>query len=126
MPAQRGRRAGSPTGAHRYPRTARVNQLLREVIADELERIADLEPRLGILSVTAVVVEADLRHATVYLSSLSEQAVEVLDEQRSRLQSAIAKQVRMKRTPLLAFVADPAVAEGARIEDIIRDLGGQE
>jgi ribosome-binding factor A len=122
MPDRRGRRAGSPTGAHRYPRTARVNELLREVIADELKRIAANDPRIGFASVTAVSVEPDLRRATVYLSSLGEEAVEVLTEERARVQAAIAKQVRLKRTPLLVFAADPAIASGARIEDIIRTL----
>ena len=36
----------------RYPRTARVNEVLREVVADELERIDD--ERLGITTVTGV------------------------------------------------------------------------
>ena len=51
----------------RYPRTARVNEVLREVVAEELERIDD--ERLGITTVTAVEVDPDLRHAVVWLSS---------------------------------------------------------
>ena len=56
----------------RSPRSARVNEVLREVIADELERIDD--ERLGVTSVTSVDVDPDLRHAAVYLSSLSDEA----------------------------------------------------
>ena len=52
----------------RYPRMARVNEVVREVIADELERLSD--PRLGLVTVTGVDVSADLRHATVYYSAL--------------------------------------------------------
>lgn len=122
MPDRRGRRAGSPSGAHRYPRTARVNRVLREVVADELERVGADDPRLGLLTVTAVEVDGDLRHAKVWLSSLGDDTAEALEEQRLRLQGAIARQVRMKHTPLLSFAADPAIASGARIEQIIKEL----
>jgi ribosome-binding factor A len=125
MPDRRGRRAGSPTGAHRYPRVARVNRVLREVVADELERVGADDPRLALITVTAVEVDPDLRHAKVWLSSLPEATADALEERRAHLQSAIATQVRLKRTPLLSFAADPAIATGARIDDIIRGLGGE-
>ncbi len=51
----------------RYPRTARVNEVVREVLADELERLSD--PRLGLVTLTDVEVSADLRHADVYYSA---------------------------------------------------------
>ena len=65
-----------PTDAHdaagkpprRYPRTARVNEVVREALGDELERLSD--PRLGLVTVTGVDVNADLRQATVYYSAL--------------------------------------------------------
>jgi ribosome-binding factor A len=47
---------------------ARVNEVVRETIADELERLSD--PRLGLVTVTGVEVSPDLRHATVYYSAL--------------------------------------------------------
>ena len=52
----------------RYPRMVRVNEVVREVVADELERLSD--PRLGLVTVTCVDVSNDLRHATVYYSAL--------------------------------------------------------
>jgi ribosome-binding factor A len=50
--------------ARPYPRRARVNEIVREVLADEIERLSD--PRLGLVTVTGVDVSPDLRHATVY------------------------------------------------------------
>ena len=47
-------------------------------------------------------------------------------DSRRRLQAAIARQVRLKWTPELAFEADPAIASGARVEDILRDLRKEE
>lgn len=105
-----------------YARTARVNEVLRQVLADQLERMEDLDGRLGMLTITAVQCDPDLRHATVLLSSLSDEEAEALAAGRVRLQSAISREVRMKRTPQLRFAADPAVAAGQRIEDILRGL----
>ena len=53
----------------RYPRTARLNELLREIVAEELERIGD--DRLELVAVTSVVVEPDLRRAVVYFDTLA-------------------------------------------------------
>ena len=105
-----------------FPRTARVNEVLREVIADEIERMADGDERLRMVTVTAVEVTPDLSHATVYLSSLSESAAEALAAQRVQLQASIGRQIRMKRTPHLEFAPDPAVAHGRRVEEILRQL----
>lgn len=115
MSGQRGSSRG-------YGRMARVNQVLRQVLADELERLEEFDERLGMLTITAVQCDPDLRHATVLFSSLSEQESEALAEVRVRLQAAISREVRIKRTPQLRFEADPAVAAGQRIEDILRSL----
>lgn len=109
----------------RYPRTARLNEALREVLAEELERVIDDDPRLEMVTVTGIDTEPDLRHATVYYSSLGEHTDDALAEQRHRLQSAIARQLRLKRTPQLSFILDPAVTNGRIIEDILRGLNEQ-
>jgi ribosome-binding factor A len=108
--------------AKRYPRSARVNEILREVLADELERLEDHDERLGLLTVTAVQCDPDLRHALVLFSSLGEEEEQALADVRVRLQAAVSTQVRLKRTPQLRFAADPAVAEGLKIEEILRRL----
>ncbi|HET9691385.1 MAG TPA: ribosome-binding factor A [Acidimicrobiales bacterium] len=115
-------RRGRQQAPARYPRQVRVNENLREVLADALERIAGDDARLELATITAVQCDPDLRHATVLMASLGPEEAAALDEARVRLQAAISSQVRMKRTPLLRFQADPAVATGARIEDLIREL----
>jgi ribosome-binding factor A len=101
---------------------ARVNEVLREVLAEEIELVAGSDSRLELVTVTAVNCEPDLRHATVLLASLPEPARAALGEARTRLQAAVAHQVRLKRTPLLTFEADPAVAHGERVEEILRSI----
>ena len=105
-----------------YPRARRVNEVLREVLAEELERLADADERLRMLTVTSVETAADLRTATVYVDSLGPGAEAVLEERRAQLQRAVGRQVRLKRTPRLHFRPDPAVSAGARVDEILRRL----
>ena len=116
------RRAPKPVVVHKYPRMARVNEVLREVLADAIETEAGSDERLELVTVTGVECDPDLRHATVLLDSLPEPAGEALAEARPRLQAAIAREVRIKRTPQLSFEADPAVAYGERVEKLLREL----
>jgi ribosome-binding factor A len=109
-------------GKRGYPRAARVNEVLRQVLAEAIERMSDADERLLLLTVTAVTVDPDLRRAQVLFASLNDQAEAALDEARIRLQAVIASQVRMKRTPQLFFAPDPAVSTGQRVEDILREL----
>ncbi|HEX3542383.1 MAG TPA: ribosome-binding factor A [Acidimicrobiales bacterium] len=110
------------TSTRQYPRLARVNEVLREVLAEAIERLADSDDRLALLTVTAVSSDPDLAQATVLFASLSDDAQTALGEHRLRLQEVIAGQVRLRRTPKLAFAVDPAVTTGDRIEEILRHL----
>jgi ribosome-binding factor A len=113
------------TTARQYPRMARVNELLREIVADELERLDVSE--LVFVTVTGVDCSADLRHATVFFDGpgggdADEATIETLDEVRIRLQRAIATQARLKHTPELRFAPDPAVRAGEHIEAVLREV----
>ena len=111
----------------RYPRKLRVNEVVREAIADELERMSD--PRLGMVTVTGVDVASDLRHATVYYSALGREDEGTLDALRAaapHLRAALGRQVRLKYLPRLDFRSDPAIERGQRVEEIIRHLHDEE
>lgn len=119
----------SNRGPHDYPRTARLNEVVREIVAEELERIDD--ERLELVTVVAVECEADLRTATVSVSSLAGPEddpvlLEALGDHRRRLQSAINRQTRFKRTPELVFAADEVTRTANRIEEILRELDGDD
>lgn len=116
------RRAG---GSGRGPRTARLNHLLQEIIAEELGRIDD--ERLGLLTVVAVQVDGDLGRATVWYTSLAEDesdedVVAALEERRPALQAAVARQARIRRTPELVFLPDQVTRQAERLEDILREI----
>jgi ribosome-binding factor A len=99
----------------------RVNQVLRQVVAEELERLADAD-EMPMVTVTSVEVAGDMRTAVVYLASLDDETSIVLEEQRGHLQHLIGTQMTIKRTPRLSFRADPAIAAGSRVEELLRGL----
>jgi ribosome-binding factor A len=108
----------------RYQRTDRLNELLREVVADELERIGDdVDKRLRLATITGVSTVSDLAVATVYYSTLGDEAdvAAALEAQRHRLQRAVAAQVRARRTPVLSFRADPGILAGRQVDALLRD-----
>jgi ribosome-binding factor A len=111
--------------ARDFPRTARLNHLVHEIVAEEIERLDD--DRLGLFTVMAVEVEPDLRHAVVWYSSLSDpdgqaDLESALDQHRGRLRTAVGRQARLKRTPELAFRPDVVIPQAARVESILRDI----
>jgi ribosome-binding factor A len=117
-----GRQSFPAHGGARYARSLRINQVLREVLAEEIERLADADERLRLLTITSVETAPDLRNATVYLSTLEDEAAEALEERRTQLQRTVGRQMRIKRTPRLTFVADPAIRSGAAVEEALRRL----
>jgi len=103
----------------------RVNELMREVIgstiASELE-----DPRIGFVTVTSVDTSKDLRSARVYISVLGSEAereasLAGLRSSHGVLQSAIASQMRIKRTPTLTFHYDESPERGVRISRLLED-----
>lgn len=126
MPRRSGdRKRSRPATKRHYPRTARLNTLLQQIVADYLERVDD--ERLGFLTVTGVEVDADLNRAQVYISTLADEAqddeiLEAIAEYRKPIQAEIARSARIRKTPEVVFDFDPAVRTGARIEDILSAL----
>jgi ribosome-binding factor A len=109
----------------RYPRTARVNEVVLETLADEVERLSD--PRLGFVTLTGVDVSPDLRQAIVYYSVLGnpeqhDDTAVALKKARRHLRAVLGREVRLKYLPELIFREDPAIAQGQRVEEIIRNL----
>jgi ribosome-binding factor A len=101
----------------------RVNEVVHEAIADELERMSD--PRLELVTVTGVEVSPDLRHATVWYSALGrddDDLERALHAAGAHLRAALGRQVRLKYLPQLHFREDPSIETGERVEKILRGL----
>jgi ribosome-binding factor A len=106
-------------------RMRRVNESVREVVSEAVGQLQD--PRIGFVTVTAVETSPDLRHARVFVSVLGDarrrrRALAGLDAAHSVLQGALARELRLKRTPQLAFEYDPSVERGVRMTKLIDEL----
>ena len=111
----------------KFPRTARINEVVREVLAEELERMSD--PRLSMVTVTGVNVTRDLRHAKVYYAALGrhDDGIEAaLRKAAPHLRGVLGRQMRLKYLPELEFVLDPAIEHGQRVEEIIRSIHAED
>jgi len=103
----------------------RVNEAVREVVSEGLNELKD--PRIGFVTVTGVETSPDLRHARVYVSVLGSdrrraKTLVALAAARGVLQGRLADELRMKRTPQLAFEYDPTVERGVRMTQLIDEL----
>ena len=106
-----------------FSRTLRVNEVVREVLADELARLSD--PRLEMVTLTGVDVSPDLRNANVYYGALGRELDDVdaaLRAAAPHLRAVLGRQVRLKYLPRLEFHHDPALETGQRVEEIIRGM----
>jgi ribosome-binding factor A len=106
-------------------RMRRVNEVIREVLGAAITTELK-DPRIGFVTVTDVDTSPDLRAARVYVSVLGtqaerEQTLEGLRSSHGYLQSKIAAEVRIKRTPTLTFHYDESVERGARLSRLLDD-----
>ncbi len=110
-------------------RMRRVNEAVREVLASALGELKD--PRIGFVTVTGVETSPDLRQARVFVSILGSerkrvQSLKGLTAAHGVLQARLARELRLKRTPQLAFEYDPTVERGVRMTQLIDELAPDE
>ncbi|HET7485163.1 MAG TPA: 30S ribosome-binding factor RbfA [Solirubrobacterales bacterium] len=106
------------------PRMRRINEVLREVVGVAIAELSD--PRIGFVTVTSVETSPDLRAAKVYVSVLGSDeerkaTLAGLGSSHGVLQSKIAAETRMKRTPTLSFHYDETVEQGVRISRLLEE-----
>jgi ribosome-binding factor A len=105
----------------------------RERVADYLQRELSVliqrelrDPRLGMISVTAVEVSKDIAYAKVFFTRLgsdseeeAKPALEALDGAAGYLRSLLARDAPMRSVPRLRFVFDTSIGRGRDMEALI-------
>ena len=107
------------------PRMRRINEVLREVVGAAISNELS-DPRIGFVTITSVETSPDLRTAKVFVSVLGDEGereatLSGLRSSHGVIQSRIAAETRMKRTPTLSFHYDPTVESGMRISRLLDD-----
>jgi ribosome-binding factor A len=103
----------------------RVNEAVRQVLSEAVVELKD--PRIGFVTVTGVETSPDLRQARVYVSVLGSEEKQAeslagLTAAHGVLQARLGRELRLKRTPQLAFEYDPSVERGVRMTQLIDEL----
>ncbi|GBE23973.1 MAG TPA: 30S ribosome-binding factor RbfA [Actinobacteria bacterium] len=111
------------------PRIRKVNGLVQEIVAEAVAELID--PELGFVTITGVDCSPDLRKAVVYFSPLGtaeerKASGDALERATKRVQAEVARQVRMKFTPVIEFAVDTAVENGMRITRILGEIETEE
>lgn len=109
----------------------------REQLASSLQRAIGQriveglnDPRVsGMISVTAVEVSPDNRHANVLVSVLPESAerltLQGLTSAAGHIRSEVGKTLRLRSVPTLHFQLDASLKKEARVLDAIRKAVGE-
>lgn len=107
-----------------YKRTDRVSDAIRVELADILRtRVKD--PRIGFVTITAVALSDDLRHARVHVSTLEDQpdarrrALEGLTRATPFIRGELGRRLKLRYTPEVKFVEDEALENLYRINELL-------
>ena len=110
-------------------RHERVRELLKREIGEAIRREFNVNDA-GLITVNTVDVGGDLRSAVVFISILGtadqqKRGLQLLNDNRIRLQGMVGKSVVLKFTPTLKFVTDDSIVRGNRVLQIIEELEKQ-
>ncbi len=107
-------------------RHERVRELLKRALGEAIRREFNVSD-VGLITVNDLDVAGDLKSAVVFISILGnagqqKHGLEVLEQNRIRLQGLIAKSVVLKFTPTLKFIVDDSIVRGNRVLQILDEL----
>jgi ribosome-binding factor A len=109
-----------------FRRTDRINEQLRQeisiLIRDEVR-----DPRIGMVTITAVKASPELDHARIFLTVMGdekeqEETIEGLSKASPFIRGQLGRRLRMRRIPELHFEIDRMMAEATRIESLLREV----
>src|SRR4051794_4821579 len=106
-----------------YNRTDRVAELIQRELAILIQREVH-DPKVGIITITAVKVASDLSFAKVYITQLDdnkpiEQTLKVLNKLTKFLRFRLANTIELRIIPQLRFIYDASISEGNRLASLI-------
>ena len=104
-------------------RARKIADRIKVIVAEYLEfRLKD--ERLGFVTITDARVTGDLQHASVFYTVFGAEeqrkaTTAVLEANKGRIRSAVGKQIGIRLTPSLEFIADALPEGAAHIEDLV-------
>ncbi len=105
-------------------RIERVQRLLRAEISEVIQRKLK-DPRIGMVTITEVIVSPDLKNARVYISVLGEGKSETQAGLRSAagfIRSELMKVLHLRPMPVFEFVIDESLERGTHTLDLMDQI----
>jgi ribosome-binding factor A len=118
-------------------RSGMANPARRGRISDQIQRdLAELirtevkDPRVGMVTLTEVVLSPDQRHARIFFTVLGDEAEAKLAEEglahaARYLRARLAEAIKLRILPELQFVYDESVERGVRLSKLIDEAVGK-
>ena len=105
-----------------FSRTHRVSELIQRELANIIStRLND--PRMSMVTITAVDVSKDLKNAKIFFTNMSDvdhaSTSKALDKASAYLRRELSHRLKMKNSPSLNFVYDKSVERGAALSKLI-------
>ncbi|NIS78806.1 MAG: 30S ribosome-binding factor RbfA [Anaerolineales bacterium] len=112
-----------------HARARRIGDRIREELALLLQREVD-DPRLIMVTVTAVDVDRELAYATIYVTAMGgeerrDEVMTALRGARGFLRRELATKIQLRSFPQLRFTWDASQERGARIDELLDMLDAE-
>jgi len=107
-------------------RKLRVGQAIQQEISDMLRKNLK-DPRIGFVTVTRVIMSADLKHAKVYTSIMGEEAdkkktLQGLNRAKGFIRREIARRLNLRYTPDIIFFMDETMEKAAYMDRLFKKI----
>ncbi len=107
-------------------RPEKVREFIKEQVSDIIQHQLK-DPRVGFVSVTAVELSVDLRHAKVFVSVLGDAQAKAdtmagLQSAQGYVRSELSRRLQMRFTPEISFRLDESIERGTRLVTLIREV----
>lgn len=112
--------------AKEYSRTQRIGDQMQRELALLIQREVK-DPRLGLVTITAVEVARDLSHAKVFITVMGQddnaevikQNTSILNDAAGFLRMHLGKAMKLRTVPQLHFSYDASIRRGAELSALI-------
>ncbi|MBV4538047.1 MULTISPECIES: 30S ribosome-binding factor RbfA [Pseudomonas] len=112
--------------AKEYSRTQRIGDQMQRELAELIRREVK-DPRVGLVTITAVDVSRDLGHAKVFITVMGQedapdaikQSVKALNSAASFLRLHLGRSMQLRSVPQLHFHFDESVSRGVHLSALI-------
>ncbi len=107
-------------------RKGRVDEEMRKELSDILRTVKDPRVTSAFVSITGVDCTADLKFAKIYYSVMGERREgdtgKGLENASGYIRTQLAKNLNLRITPELKFIADDSIKRGAHITNLLRKV----